>query len=54
LNKNALVCNGEATLAFSLLNNVMYSMPLLVTLDFGKAFIVECDTYKQGIGAILM
>jgi hypothetical protein len=53
LKKKSFVCNDKATLAFSLLKDVMYSTPVLETLDFGKIFIVECDASGLGIGAVL-
>jgi hypothetical protein len=45
LKKNSFVWNEEATLAFSLLKDVMSSTPVLITLDFGRTFIVECDAF---------
>ena len=33
---------------------MMYSKPILVTLDFTKPFVVECDTSGFGVGVVLM
>jgi hypothetical protein len=54
LKKNSFVWNEEATLAFSLLKDVMSSTLVLETPNFGKTFIVECDASRQGIGVVLM
>jgi hypothetical protein len=54
LKKNSFVWNEEATLAFSLLKDVMSSTPVHATLDFGKTLIVECDASGQGIRLVLM
>ena len=53
LKKKSFVENDEATLAFSLLKDAMYSTLVLATPDFGKIFIVECDELVQGIGVVL-
>jgi hypothetical protein len=54
LKKHSFVWNEEAILAFSLLKDAMSSTPLLAMPYFGKTFIVECDAFGQGIGAVLM
>jgi hypothetical protein len=41
-------------LEFSLLKDAKSFTPVLETPDFGKTFVVECDAYGQGIGAVLM
>jgi len=32
----------------------MSNTPVLETLDFSKPFVIECDTSRFGIGAVLM
>ena len=36
------------------MKNIMSSCPMLALLDFTQPFFVECDSYDEGIGAILI
>ena len=54
LKKDAFSWTLEATQAFQQLKETMCKAPILVTPDFTKAFIVECDGSGNGIGDVLM
>ena len=43
----------EAKDAFQLIKVCLTTAPILVLLDFSKAFELHCDALKVGIGAIL-
>eukprot|EP00253_Pinus_taeda_P004772 PITA_04772 len=49
-----IISSNEATKAFEHLKEEMCQAPVLVTMDFTKSFIVECDTLGNGIGVFLM
>jgi len=44
----------EETQAFEKLKEEMYIALVLATLEFTKAFIVECDASRNGISVVLM
>eukprot|EP00253_Pinus_taeda_P010197 PITA_10197 len=54
LNKDAFSWTLELTKAFEHLKEQMCQAPVLTTLHFTKAFIVECDASGNGIGVVLM
>ena len=54
LKKDAFSWTPEAIKAFENLKEAMCLALVLVTLDFTKSFIMECDALGNGIGAILM
>ena len=54
LKKDAFSWTPEETQAFQQLKEAMCKARVLVTLDFKKTFIVECDASVNGIGAVLM
>jgi len=52
--KDAFSWTPEATKAFEHPKEAMCQAPVLVTLEFTKPFIVECDASGNGIGDVLM
>ena len=54
LKKDAFSWTPEATKAFKHLKEAMCQAPVLVTQNFTKTFIMECDASGNGIGVVLM
>jgi hypothetical protein len=54
LKKGAMELNEETAQAFTLLKGLMTSASVLALPNFNKLFVVETDTSKAGIGAVLM
>ena len=54
LRKDAFSWTLKATKAFEHLKETMFLAPVLVTPDFAKTFIVECDASGNVIGVVLM
>lgn len=54
LQKNAFSWTPKAMKAFYYLKDETCQAPVLVTPDFIKTFIVECDASGNGIGDVLM
>ena len=52
--EDAFSWNIEATQVFQQLKESMCKAPILVTPEFTKTFIVECDASGDGIGVVLM
>jgi hypothetical protein len=52
--KDASSWTPKATQYFEQLKEVMYKDPVLITPDFKKTFIVECDALGNDIGVVLM
>ena len=53
LKKKSFVWNEEATLAFSLLKDVISSTLVLETSNFGKTFRDKCDSLGQGFVVLM-
>ncbi len=54
LKKDAFSWTLEATKSFEHLKEAMCQAPVLVTPDFTKTFIMECDASGNGIGVVLI
>jgi hypothetical protein len=54
LKKQEFSWTQEATKDFETLKEVVCTTNVLVTSDFTKTFIVECDSLGHSIGAVLM
>jgi hypothetical protein len=52
--KDAFSWTPEETQAFEQLKEAMCKAPILTTPNFTKAFIVECNASRNGIGVVLM
>ena len=46
-------CTVEYEVAFETLKNKLQTPPILIYPDFSKAFVLETDASKHGLGAIL-
>ena len=53
LKKNEFHWKTAAEQAFKELKRAMFTTPVLETLDFKNTFLVELDSFGNGIGAIL-
>jgi len=53
LRKDAFAWSDEADKAFQALKRALSIGPVLQLLDFNKCFIVECDAFGAGFGAVL-
>jgi hypothetical protein len=54
LKKNSFLWNEESEKCFENLKKIMSTTLMLVTPDFSKPFIIECDASGFGIRAVLM
>ncbi|XP_075633404.1 uncharacterized protein LOC142605861 [Castanea sativa] len=54
LRKDSFVWNSKSFHAFQLLKDTMSNPPVLALPDFSKPFVVECDAFGLGVGAVLM
>ena len=54
LKKDYFHWNESTNLAFEQLKKDICTTLVLATPDFTKEFIMECNSYRNGIGAILM
>jgi len=52
LKKDAFSWTPEAIKAFEHLKEAMFQALVLVTPDFTKTFIAECDASRNGIGVV--
>ena len=51
--KGAFIWTKEAQKIFDKLKKVISSCPMLAIPDFSLPFVVECDAFGEGIGAVL-
>lgn len=51
LKKNVFYWIEDATSVFNVLKTTMVKSPIL---DFSKIFVIECDTFGEGLGVVLM
>ena len=54
LKKNGFRWSDQAAAAFEHFKSAMTQAPVLALPDFSKTFIVEVDTSRRGLGAVLM
>ena len=54
LKKDSFHWNESANVSFEQLKKAMCTTPMLVTPNFTKEFIMECDASRNGIGVVLM
>ena len=52
--KEGFTWNAQAQEAFENLKDKLTSSPVLSLPDFSKEFLVECDAFGQGVGAVLL
>jgi hypothetical protein len=52
--KGAFRWSEEAQFTFDKMKKVMSTCPVLALADFDQPFILECDAFGEGIGAVLM
>jgi hypothetical protein len=52
--KGAFKWTEEAQKAFGWMKEVMSTCPVLALPDFSQPFVLECDAFREGIGAVLM
>ena len=52
--KDSFSWNEEANLTFRHLKSAMSNPPVLALSNFDKPFMVECDAFGRGLGAVLM
>ena len=52
--KGAFRWTEEAQVSFDQMKKVMRIFPILAVPNFSQPFLLECDTFKEGIGAIMM
>lgn len=50
---NPFKWTGEAQIAFDRIKELLTSAPILITPDFSKPFIIQCDASKTGVGGVL-
>ena len=51
--KDDLKWNEEAEKAFQKMKEVIRSCPILALIDFSNPFVVECDAWGGGVGAVI-
>ena len=54
LRKDSFIWNSKASHVFQLLKDAMSNPPVLALPDFSKSFVVKCDAFSVGVGAVLM
>jgi hypothetical protein len=54
IKKNSFTWTHAANRAFQALKAAMCTTLVLSLLDFTKTFVLECDSFRRGIGAVLM
>ena len=52
LRKDSFIWTSEASHAFQLLKDAMSNPPMLALPNFTKPFVVKCDAFRLGIGAV--
>jgi hypothetical protein len=50
----AFIWTDESQKAFDHMKEVMGTCPVLALQDFTLSFVLECDAFDEGIGAVLM
>jgi len=53
LKKGSFEWTNENTEAMQKLKAALTTAPVLSLLDFSKSFVIECDAFEKGIGAVL-